>query len=203
MINRGTKQKRRGHSSRGLSLVEVMAVITIMSVLVILAEPLGSVIFVREKEILLLQTLRRIRKAIDQYHERDSNADGTPDYIWPRSWVDLYDSGFIKSSMTVNPISGEVEDWAVILSLPDSGSTAMNLINAGNARYPHDPIFHISPRDWHVMLDSFSYPDQLPNRQPWNGANFGQFYGDGVGIWDIRYPEARIGLDERSTYDMW
>lgn len=198
-----------GRNMRGISLVEVMAVITIMSVLVILAEPLGVVVFVREKEVHLLQTLRRIRKAIDQYHERDANGDGTPDSIWPKSWGDLYDSGLLQPDMTVNPISGEVEDWTIIVSLPgppvpySNLPTALDLIRTGRARYPHDPTFQISPRDWHIMLDSFGYPSSLPNTPPWNGAAFEVFYGSSAGMWDIRYPEARIGLDNRSTYDLW
>ncbi len=190
-------------AQRGLSLVEVMAVITIMSVLVILAEPLGSVIFVREKEIHLLQTLRGIRKAIDQYYDRDSNGDGSPDNIWPRSWKDLYDSGLITPELTINPVTGKPEDWTVIVSLPPVGSTALGLISDGTNKYPQDTLFQFPPREWHLMLNSFGQPGTLPDAPPWNGVTFDQFYGSETGIWDIKYPEARVGLDDRSSYDMW
>ncbi len=58
-----------GHSQRGLTLVELIFTVTIVSILSLAALPLARVSIKREKEVELRRDLREIRDAIDRYKD--------------------------------------------------------------------------------------------------------------------------------------
>ncbi len=61
-----TGQRRSGSS--GNSLMEMVVVLAILSLLATMATPYATKSFRREKEIQLRETLRTVRRAIDQFH---------------------------------------------------------------------------------------------------------------------------------------
>ena len=56
-------------SARGLTLVELIATVTILSILAIGALPLTKIVIKRQKEVDLRRSLREMRNAIDRYHD--------------------------------------------------------------------------------------------------------------------------------------
>lgn len=62
-------QVKRGKSQRGLTLVELIVAFTIMALLTTMAVPLARYKVRRDRERVLLGSLREIRKAIDDYKD--------------------------------------------------------------------------------------------------------------------------------------
>lgn len=56
-------------SSRGLTLIELLVALVILSILAAAALPYAEVTVRREKELELRQALRQVRSAIDQFHD--------------------------------------------------------------------------------------------------------------------------------------
>ena len=61
--------RNRWGSDRGLTLVELIATVTIVSILALGALPLTKVVIQRQKEVELRRALRDMRTAIDRYHD--------------------------------------------------------------------------------------------------------------------------------------
>ncbi len=61
--------KKFRSSCRGLTLVELIATVTIVSILALGALPLAKVVMKRQKEVELRRALRAMRTAIDRYHD--------------------------------------------------------------------------------------------------------------------------------------
>lgn len=66
---RGRHRRRWISDHRGLTLVELIATVTILSILTMGALPLAKVSIKREKEIELRRALREMRDAIDRYKD--------------------------------------------------------------------------------------------------------------------------------------
>ena len=56
-------------SARGLTLVELIATVAIVSILALGALPLTKVVIQRQKEVELRRALREMRTAVDRYHD--------------------------------------------------------------------------------------------------------------------------------------
>ena len=61
---------KTGRFSHGLTLVELIATVAIVSILALGALPLTKVVIQRQKEVELRRALRNMRTAIDRYHDR-------------------------------------------------------------------------------------------------------------------------------------
>ena len=64
-----TTFRNRRRCDRGLTLVELIATVTIVSILALGALPLTKVVIQRQKEVELRRALRNMRTAIDRYHD--------------------------------------------------------------------------------------------------------------------------------------
>jgi len=114
-----------------------------MSIMAVIAAPLGQVIYFREKEIQLKLHLRKIREAIDKFYADNGHAvlwnlekqrpwkegDVTDPNLkvkyqtvrwigrYPTSWAELYE-GYLRKSFAINPMTNIAEDWSVVVSYP-------------------------------------------------------------------------------------
>ncbi|PKK90554.1 MAG: hypothetical protein CVV64_09335 [Candidatus Wallbacteria bacterium HGW-Wallbacteria-1] len=129
----------------GFSLIELLVVVTIIMIIASISAPLGTIVFYREKEIMLRENLKAIRKAIDGYYafskgnsrtlesemkesiflpsDTPAGSKYTADEYWdwkhyPSSWADLYNGGFLRKEWSVNPFSNIPEDFDIVVAIP-------------------------------------------------------------------------------------
>ncbi len=90
---------------RGFTIIEIMIVMTIISILVAIAVPMYNKSVVRAKESVLKQNLFSLRTVIDEYSYDKAKA--------PQSLQELVDEGYLRQ-IPIDPMTGEA-DWTVII----------------------------------------------------------------------------------------
>ncbi|MEW5979433.1 MAG: prepilin-type N-terminal cleavage/methylation domain-containing protein [Acidobacteriota bacterium] len=89
----------------GFTLIELMIVLTIISVLVSIAIPIANSAIVRAKEAVLKSNLQTLRVLIDQYTADKLKA--------PQSLDDLVTAGYLRS-IPKDPITNSAETWQTV-----------------------------------------------------------------------------------------
>jgi general secretion pathway protein G len=89
---------------KGFTLIELMIVISIMSILISIAVPIYKQSILRSKEAVLRQNLDSLRHVIDAYTYDKRKA--------PQSLDDLVSAGYLKK-IPVDPITNQA-DWQVV-----------------------------------------------------------------------------------------
>ena len=97
---------RSGSRRAGFTMVELMIVLTIVSILVSVAVPLYQRSIIRTKETILKQNLFTLRVVIDEYTFDKQKA--------PQSLEDLVEAGYLRE-VPVDPIVGDNQSWRVIM----------------------------------------------------------------------------------------
>ncbi len=92
-------------SQRGFTLIEILIVMTIVSILVSIAVPLYQRAIVRAKESVLKNNLFTLRTVIDEYTYDKKQA--------PQSLEDLVNEGYLRQ-IPIDPITGSNQTWVVI-----------------------------------------------------------------------------------------
>jgi general secretion pathway protein G len=96
----------RNGDRRGFSLIELMIVMTVISIIVSIAVPLYQRSIVRAKESVLKNNLFTIRTVIDEYTYDKQKA--------PQSLRDLVEAGYLRQ-VPVDPFTGSSETWQIIM----------------------------------------------------------------------------------------
>lgn len=91
---------------RGFTLIEIMIVMTIVSILVSIAIPLYQRSIIRAKESVLKNNLFTLRTVIDEYTFDKKKA--------PQSLQDLVNEGYLRQ-VPIDPITGSSETWVEIM----------------------------------------------------------------------------------------
>lgn len=91
---------------RGFTFIELLIVMTIISILVSIAVPLYQKSILRAKEAVLRNNLFTLRMAIDEYTFDKKKA--------PQRLQDLVDAGYLRQ-IPVDPITGSNQTWVVIM----------------------------------------------------------------------------------------
>ncbi|MGE5644759.1 MAG: type II secretion system protein [Acidobacteriota bacterium] len=94
------------YSRRGFTLIEIMIVMTIISILVSIAVPMYQKAIVRAKESLLRSNLFTIRNMIDEYTVDKQKA--------PQTLQDLVTEGYLRD-VPVDPMTGNNTSWKLIM----------------------------------------------------------------------------------------
>jgi general secretion pathway protein G len=95
---------RSGSSNSGFTIIELMIVMTIISIIVAIAVPMYQKSVTRAKESVLRQNLFTLRTVIDEYTYDKAKA--------PQSLQDLVSEGYLRQ-VPVDPMTGEA-DWQTI-----------------------------------------------------------------------------------------
>ena len=90
---------------RGFTLVELMVVLTIITILVAVAVPYYQKSIIRTKETLLRNNLFTMRTVIDEYTYDKQKA--------PQTLQDLVREGYLRA-VPLDPITGR-DDWKIIM----------------------------------------------------------------------------------------
>jgi len=91
---------------RGFTLVELMIVMTVITIIVSLAVPLYQKAIVRAKESVLRNNLFTLRTLIDEYTFDKQKA--------PQSLEDLVREGYLRQ-VPFDPITGSNQTWRVVM----------------------------------------------------------------------------------------
>jgi general secretion pathway protein G len=105
-MRNGSLASERGRPRRGFTLIEILIVMTIISILVSIAVPMYQKAILRAKESLLRSNLFTLRSMIDEYTYDKQKA--------PPSLDDLVSEGYLRQVPT-DPITGSNNTWKVIM----------------------------------------------------------------------------------------
>jgi len=105
---------RRGGGRSGFTLVEILIVMTIISILVSVAVPMYQKAVLRAKESLLRSNLFTMRTVIDEYTYDKQKA--------PQTLQDLVSEGYLRQ-VPIDPITGSSDTWQTVM---EDASTSVN-----------------------------------------------------------------------------
>lgn len=105
--------------SRGFTMVELMIVMTVVTILVSIAVPFYQKSVVRSKESVLRNNLFTLRTVIDEYTIDKGKA--------PQSLQDLVSEGYLRG-VPVDPMTGSDNTWKVIM---EDAMTSVNQTEPG------------------------------------------------------------------------
>lgn len=106
----GERRKVRGKA--GFTIIELMMVLTIVGILLTLAEPSFSNTILKAKEASLMQNLFTLRDVIDQYRADVGK--------YPPTLADLKSAGYLKR-MPIDPFTKSDGTWQEILDQAEGG----------------------------------------------------------------------------------
>ena len=99
-------------SPSGFTLIELMIVITIMGILITLAQPSYNRAVAAAKEATLKENLFILRDAIDQYYADNAK--------YPPSLTDLAEKKYIRR-VPKDPVTGSPETWSLVYFTDEQG----------------------------------------------------------------------------------
>ncbi|MBM3763039.1 MAG: prepilin-type N-terminal cleavage/methylation domain-containing protein [Acidobacteria bacterium] len=91
---------------RGFTIVEMIIVMTIISIILSLAIPIYQKSLIRARESVLKNNLFTMRTVIDEYTYDKQKA--------PQDLRDLVDAGYLRS-IPVDPMTGRADTWRVVM----------------------------------------------------------------------------------------
>jgi len=97
---------RSGEGRRGFTLVELMIVMTVITIIVAVAVPIYQRSIVRAKESVLKNNLFTLRTLIDEYTFDKQKA--------PQTLEDLVREGYLRQ-VPVDPMTGSNRTWRLIM----------------------------------------------------------------------------------------
>ena len=97
---------------RGFTLIELMIVITIIGILITLAQPSYNRAVTAAKEAALKENLFILRDVIDQYYADNAK--------YPPSLADLAEKKYIRR-VPKDPVTGSAETWTLVYFTDEQG----------------------------------------------------------------------------------
>lgn len=106
-------KRRIIHGEYGFTLIELMIVMTILGILVTLAQPSFKTATIKAREAVLKENLFVLRDVVDQYFV-DHN-------VYPPSLQELVDKGYLRS-VPADPFTRSAETWVEVFIDAEEGS---------------------------------------------------------------------------------
>ena len=114
------------NKARGFTMIELMIVLTIISILVSIAIPIANSAILRAREAVLQSDLHTLRTLIDQYTADKLKA--------PQSLDDLVTAGYLRS-IPKDPITNAA-DWEVVMEdttlFPEQTEVGISDVHSGS-----------------------------------------------------------------------
>jgi general secretion pathway protein G len=118
---------------RGFTLIELMMVLTVISILVSMAIPIANSAIIRAKEAVLRSNLYTLRTLIDQYTADKLKA--------PQTLDDLVTAGYLRS-LPKDPITDSNSTWQVVMEdvtlFPEQTETGIFDVHSGSTAISSD-----------------------------------------------------------------
>ncbi len=111
--------RRTLNGRRGFTLIELMIVMTVISILMSVAVPMYTKALTRSKETILRQNLFTMRTVIDEYTYDKGKA--------PQTLDDLVQAGYLRK-IPIDPITGSDQGWRIIM---EDASNSVNQSEPG------------------------------------------------------------------------
>ena len=119
--------------TRGFTLIELMMVLTVISILVSIAIPIANSAIIRSKEAVLRSNLYTLRTLIDQYTADKLKA--------PQSLDDLVTAGYLRS-LPKDPITDRNDTWQIVMEdaslFPEQTETGVFDVHSGSTATSSD-----------------------------------------------------------------
>ena len=130
----------KDYSLRGVTYLEMLFSLLILSTLLLLASPLSENDYRREKEALLRQNLMTIREAIDRYWREQDRKNPRKPYNskYPHNLQELVAKRYLRK-VPIDPMTGK-SDWRVISSTDKPDALISNRENLFDVRSRSDKI---------------------------------------------------------------
>lgn len=112
-------ERRIQSGKRGFSLIELMIVMTIISIIVSISVPIYQKSVVRAKESVLRNNLFTVRTLIDEYTYDKQKA--------PQALRDLVEAGYLRQ-VPLDPMTGSAETWRIEM---EDSMTSVNQTEPG------------------------------------------------------------------------
>ena len=113
------RSMRRGSTSvsgrRGFTLIEILIVISIIGILITLAQPSFHRAVTAAREATLKEDLFVLRDVIDQFYADNGK--------YPAALADLVEKGYIRR-MPKDPVTGSAETWVLVQATDEQGQQA-------------------------------------------------------------------------------
>jgi general secretion pathway protein G len=132
-------EPRTRSGSRGFTLIEILIVMTIISLLVTISIPIYTRAITRTKESILRNNLFTLRTLIDEYTYDKQKA--------PQALQDLVNEGYLRE-IPLDPITGSRDSWQVVM---EDAVQAVNQTEPG--------IFDVKSGSDQKALDGTPYSD--------------------------------------------
>ena len=132
------QNRKRKRADRGFTLIEIVIVLTIISILVSVSVPIYQKVVLRTRESVLHSNLTAIRTVIDEYSYDKQKA--------PQSLEDLVSAGYLRQ-VPEDPITGSKE-WTIIM---EDAVTSINMTEPG--------IFDVRSRSDKISLEGTPYSE--------------------------------------------
>lgn len=97
---------------RGFTLIEILIVVTIIGILISLAQPSFNRAVVAAKEATLKENLFILRDVIDQFYADNAK--------YPSALNELVEKGYIRQ-VPKDPITGSADTWAAVPATDEQG----------------------------------------------------------------------------------
>jgi general secretion pathway protein G len=125
--------KSSNKRGRGFTLIELMMVLTVISILVSIAIPIANSAIIRSKEAVLRSNLYTLRTLIDQYTADKLKA--------PQTLDDLVTAGYLRS-LPKDPITDSNSTWQVVMEdvtlFPEQTETGIFDVHSGSTAISSD-----------------------------------------------------------------
>ena len=114
---RSCRRWRDQKTRQGITLVEMVLALAMFSLLSSAVLVLRTTVERRTRELLLKETLREIRRAIDRYRDAHSRFESNPlgggfHLVYPDDWQDLVEAGLLRR-VPLDPIT-QRRQWRVL-----------------------------------------------------------------------------------------
>ena len=111
----------------GFTLIELMLVLTVISILISIAIPIANSAIIRSKEAVLRSNLYTLRTLIDQYTADKLKA--------PQSLDDIVAAGYLRS-LPKDPITNRNDTWQIVMEdaslFPEQTETGIFDVHSGS-----------------------------------------------------------------------